>query len=131
MDYVWQKFESVNRRLEHRLTATRSGYVGFPSKFYEDNKISEYKFVILYYSPPEKAVGIRFSNDENEKGVLKIHHNKDGRGGWVVAKNFFRTNNLDYKIYYGRYDWSKETFEGVGELYFFKLKERDINPPVG
>ena len=122
--YDWKKFETTGQRLEHRLTITRSGYVGFPSKFYADNGVSTYKFVVFYYSSPENAVGIKFSNDENEKGILKIHHNKDGRGGWVVAKNFFKTNNLDYTHYYNRYEWVKENFEGIGELYIINLKER-------
>lgn len=124
MTYEWKKFESVNQRLEHRITVTRSGYAGFPTKFYEDNGLSKYKYVIFYFSAPEKAVGIKFTNDENEKGILKIHHNKEGKGGWVVARNFFRTNNLDYKGYSGRYEWTKENFEGIGELYIIKLKEK-------
>lgn len=124
MDYSWKKFESVNQRLEHRITITRSGYIGFPTKFYADNKIAEYKYVVLYYSVPEKAIGIRFTNEEKEKGNIKIHHNKEGKGGWVVAKNFFKTNNLDYKNYSSRYDWIRENFEGIGKLFIIKLLDK-------
>lgn len=127
----WKKFESVNKRLEHRLTITKSGYMGFPNKFYEDNKVSDFKYVIFYYSPSENAVGVKFSNDEQEKGVLKIHHNKDSKGGWVVAKNFFRTNNIDFAIYSGRYEWQKEGPEGIGELYVIKLINKSQGQPAG
>lgn len=127
MSYEWKKFESVNQRLEHRITVTKSGYIGFPTKFYADNNVAGYKYVTLYYSEPEKAVGIKLSNDENEKGALKIHHNKEGKGGWVVARNFFKINNLDYKNYSNRYEWNKENFEGIGELFIIKLLDKTSN----
>lgn len=129
MVYNWKKFDAVNQRIEHRITVTGSGYIGFPTKFYNDNQIRDYKYVVLFYSEPEKAVGVKFTNEE-EKGVLKIHHSKTGQGGSVVARNFFRANNLDYKVYRGRYEYKKETFEGIGELCVFQLRER-INTPAG
>ena len=40
MGYNFQKFEGRNVRLENRITITKSNSIGFPSKFYDDNKIS-------------------------------------------------------------------------------------------
>mgnify|MGYP001603033526 CR=1 FL=1 len=122
----WKKYESVNKRLEHRLTITKSGYIGFPNKFYEDNRVDNYKYIAIYYSPSESAVGIRFSNDEQEKGVIKIHHYKDSKGGWVSAKNFFKTNGIDFQSFAGRYEWNKENPEGIGELFVLKLKLKEV-----
>lgn len=122
----WKKFESVNTRLEHRLTITKSGYVGFPNKYYNDNGIVNFKYAIFYYSPSENAVGVRFSNDEKEKGLIKIHHYKDNKGGWVSAKNFFKTNGIDFVNFSGRYEWEKESPEGIGELFIIKLKPNEV-----
>lgn len=129
MNYSWKKFESVNQRLEHRITITRSGYIGFPTTFYRDNGIGSYNFLLLYFSEAEgqRSIGIKFITDGTEKGAIKIHKNKEEKGGWVVARNFFKINNIDYVLCKGRYEWTKENFEGIGELYILKLKNSNTS----
>lgn len=130
----WQKIESSGHRLEHRITLTRSGYVGFPAAFYEKNQINSFKYTVLYYAPDERAMGIRFTN-ESEKGALKIHHSAQSKGGSIVARNFFKIIDLDYKSFAGRYEWNIESPEGIGQLYVLKLREKPVvqtvSPPAG
>jgi len=124
MAYNFQKFEGRNVRLENRITITKSNSIGFPSKFYNDNKIKDYKYVILYWDAGNRVIGIKFTNDESEKSKFTIIQSKVGYGGSVVVRSFFKTYGIDPKIYHGRYDWKKQNVEGVGDIYAVKIQEK-------
>jgi hypothetical protein len=123
MEYKFKKFEGRNSRTEDRITITKSHTIGFPTKFYRDNSIGQYKFVVLFWDKEKKAIAVQFSNSEEEKSKFKILHN-EGYGGSVVARSFFRVNDIDPEKYHGRYDWKKENIEGIGEIFVVELKEK-------
>lgn len=124
MEYNFQKFEGRNVRLEDRITVTRSHAIGFPTKFYTDNGIKNFKYVLLFWDAGNKAIGIHFTNGEEEKSRFTIMHSKIGYGGSIIARSFFRSYDIDPKKYRGRYQWEKKSLEGVGEVYVIKLRER-------
>lgn len=130
MEYQFEKFQNRNVRLENRITITKSNSIGFPSKFYKDNEIRKYKYVVLFYDKKQKAVGIQFMNDEDEKNKFSVIHSKKGYGGSVVVRSFFKTYDIDPKLYYGRYDWKKYTSEETGKLFVIDLKEREVEGEV-
>lgn len=118
------KFEETNKRQEDRITVTGHSSFGFPTKFYNDNKIDEHKYVTLFFDAENNEVGFYFHNDEAEKHKFSILKSKQGYGGSIVASSFFKNKSLDSKIYRGRYEWKKLNQEGVGEMYVIKLKIR-------
>ncbi len=124
MEYNFKKFEGVNSRSEDRITITKNNSIGFPTKFYNDNNIKRFEYVLLFWDIKNKAIGIKFTNEESEKSKFKIIHSKIGYGGSITARSFFRGNNIDPKIYCGRYEWKKEKAEGIGEIFIIELKER-------
>lgn len=124
------KFEGTNKRQEDRITVTGHSSFGFPTKFYNDNKINEYKYVTLFFDEENKEVGFYFHNDEAEKHKFSILKSKQGFGGSIVASSFFKNKSLDSKNYRGRYEWKKVSQEGVGELYAIKLKIK-VDGPEG
>lgn len=126
MEYQFKKFEGRNIRQENRITITKSNSIGFPQKFYRDNGIKNFRYVVLFWDEGNKAVGVYFTNDEKEKNKFTIIHSKKGYGGGVVVRSFFRMYNIDPKIYHGRYEWGKYNLEGVGEIFVIKLKEREL-----
>lgn len=123
MEYQFKKFEERNVRLEDRVTITRSNQIGFPTKFYQDNGIKNFKYVVLFWDQKNKAIGIHFTNAEEQKSTFSIIHNKK-YGGNAAVRSFFRINNIDPKIYYGRYNWKKHKLEEVGSIFVIELKER-------
>lgn len=125
-DYSFKKFQNRNARFESRISITKSNSIGFPTKFYKDNGIKQYKYVVLYYDKDKRAVGVQFTNDESEKNKFSISHSKQGYGGSIVARSFFATCNISPKKYYGKYEWKKYPLEGVGELFVITLKEREV-----
>ena len=130
MEYNFQKFEGRNVRQEIRITITKSNSIGFPSKFYNNNKIKDFKYVILYWDGGNKAIGIKFTNEESEKSKFTIIHSKIGYGGSVVARSFFKMYEIDPKVYHGRYDWEKQNIEGVGEVYAIKIEKKEQNEEI-
>ncbi|MFA4941145.1 MAG: hypothetical protein WC582_00915 [Patescibacteria group bacterium] len=120
MGFNFTKFDGRNARLENRITITKSNSIGFPQKFYEDNKIKDYKYAVLFWDSENKAIGINFINDENEKSKFSVMHSKIGYGGSIVARSFFKTYNIDLDTHHGRYDWEKVNFNGK-EIFVVKL----------
>src|SRR3990167_4189365 len=116
------KFEDTNKRLEDRITVTGRSSFGFPTKFFKDNKIDQYKYVTLFFNLEETEVGLYFHNDETEKHKFTILKSHQGYGGSIVASSFFRSKNLDAKIYRGRYEYRKENLPEIGEIFVIKLK---------
>lgn len=123
MDYNFKKFEGFGTKTDNRITITRSNSIGLPKKFHSDNKIKKYKHAVLYWDRQNEAVGILFTNDEQEKHKFSIMHS-DKYGGSIAAVSFFKKCDIDPKIYYGKYDWKKENIEGVGELFVINLKKK-------
>ncbi len=124
MDYNFKKFEKKNIRQESRITITKSNQIGFPTKFYQDNRIKEFRYVVLFWDQQNKAIGIYFSNDEKEQNKFSIMHSKK-YGGSIIARSFFKTHNINPEIYHGRYDWEKHNLEGVGEIFVINLKKKE------
>lgn len=125
MTYNFKKFEGRNLRLESRITITKSNSIGFPQKFYNDNNINNYKYVVLYWDAQNKAVGIHFTNDDNEKSKFSIMRSKVGYGGGVIARSFFKANEINPKEYHGRYEWKKEEIGEIGTVFIIELKEHE------
>lgn len=120
--YNFKKFEKTNHRVENRITITGSSSIGFPTKFYQDNNVGDHKYVVLYYDENEKAIGIQFTNDDQERHKFTLIKSKKGYGASIVATSFFKINGIDAKIFKNRYLWEKVPQEGVGELYVIKLQ---------
>ncbi len=125
MEYQFKKFEGKNVRLENRITITKSNQIGFPTKFYQDNGIKDFKYVLLFWDEGNRAIGIHFSNNEKEENKFKIMHSTKGYGGSVIARSFFRAYGIDPQKYRGRYEWEKYNIVGTGEVFVIKVEEAD------
>lgn len=119
----FKRFTDVGSRLENRITVTRSQTFGFPRYFYKENHIDDYKYVVLYYDG-DGRVGIHFTSDDDEEGKIAILKNKQGYGGSVIARNFFKLNNIDLDKAHGKFQWSKKDIDGI-TLFVINLKEKN------
>lgn len=126
MDYQFQKFENRHAKQEDRITLTKaSASIGFPQKFYNDNNIGSFQYVVLYWDPTNKAIAVHFTNSDDEKNKFKINVSKDGYGGGIGVKSFLKFYNIDPEIYHGRYNWDKIELPDIGDVFIFKLKEKE------
>lgn len=123
-DFNFERFEARNVRVEKRITITKSESIGFPTGFHKSEGLEGQKFVTLFYDRKNKAIGIQFTNEEKAESSFSLAHNKRGYGAGIVARSFFKANDIDTKKYYGRYDWKKQFVGGIGNMYIIELKER-------
>lgn len=120
MNYNFIKFESRNVKTEDRITVTKSQSIGLPTKFYNDNKINQYKYAVLFYDKEVNAIGILFTNDENEKNGFSIVKSEK-YGGSIVSRSFFKAHNIDTLKYHNRYNWRIHKEGDMGDLYVIEL----------
>jgi hypothetical protein len=128
---AFKKFTQVNQRFEDRITVTPTSAFGFPAKFFKDQQLDQYKYAVLYFDQEIMAVGLNFTNSEEEHHKFSLLKSKQGYGGQITARSFFRSYNLDPKKYSGKYEWAiDESDPVVGKLYVIILKEKvSINKP--
>ena len=129
MAYKFEKFTKRNLRQEDRITVTKSNSIGFPTKFYEDNNIKNYKYVSLYWDAEKDAIGIKFSN-ESTGNEFSIIHSKKGYGGSIVARSFFKFNNLNPEMVKGRYHPKKVRIPEIGSLFVIELNAIELGKEV-
>lgn len=122
MNYNFKKFEGRNKRQDDRISVTKSNSLGFPTKFYKDNKLESYKSAVLFWDNENKAIGILPTNDVNEKNGFTIIRSQN-YGGQIIATSFFKENNIDLNLYHGKYLPEKHTEEGIGDMWVIKLQE--------
>jgi len=120
MNYNFVKFESRNAKTEDRITVTKSQSIGLPTKFFNDNNIKDFKFAVLFYDKSANAIGIEFTNDENEKNGFSIVKS-DNYGGNIVSRSFFKAHNIDTQKYHNRYNWKTYEQENAGKLFVIEL----------
>lgn len=128
MEFSFEKFTAVGKRFEDRITVTRNRAIGFPTQFYKQNRIKEFKYGVLFYDAGNNAIGIRFTNDETEEGKISINHSTD-YGGHLLANSFFKANRINPKRFAGRYEYEKIPLKSLnlaadGEIFVIKLSER-------
>jgi hypothetical protein len=121
MSYNFVRFEEKHGRYENRISITGNYSIGLPTKFYNDNKLKDYKFVVLFWDVESRAIGIQFTSDEAEKGAIKIAHT-DKYGASVAVKSFFTKHDIDTKKAKGRYDWEKVDDPDIGGIFVIKIK---------
>src|SRR5258708_15113218 len=117
----WAKFTSVKQRSVDKISITGSYTFNFPRKFYEDNNLSDFKYVTIYYNKDEMSIGFEFNNNDEEKNNFKIQKNENGFGAFISATSFFKTNSIDVSRFKGRYDPSILEIPEIGKLFVIKL----------
>ena len=130
MSYSFQRFTDVGKRFEDRITITRGRAIGLPTRFYNDNKIGDFKFAVLFYDKQKNAIAIMFTNNADEQGRIAIARSGDSYGGHILATSFFKANRINSKKYANRYDYKKISGAEAGlsdqtDLFVIELRERE------
>ncbi|MBL8122410.1 hypothetical protein JNM87_06730 [Candidatus Saccharibacteria bacterium] len=93
-------------RVIDKITLTTSKQIGFPQAFTKKHSLLDYEGVLLYWNPEQKAVAVRFTNDMDAKGVMKLVKS-DRYGAYVSVSTFLATYSIDPKEYQRRYDYDQ------------------------
>lgn len=125
INYNFKKFDKINVRLETRITITKTNSIGFPTQFSIDNGIKKFKYAVLFYDKSSKAIAIQFTNNESETNKFTlIQYEKYGAS--VIARSFFKVNNIDTEKYHGRYKWKIVEIDNIGSVYVIELNNKNL-----
>lgn len=125
------KFEGVKKHEEDSITVTGTRAFGFPTKFYKEHGLANFKYVTLFFDKVKLAVAFRFHSDENEPHKYSLLKSKEGYGANAMAMSFFKLNGIEAKKYRGHYPYTIQNHPTLGDLYFIALKEHPVtNQPV-
>lgn len=120
---TWQKFQNTNQRFEDRISISPNNAFGFPTKFYLDNNLESYSYLVIYYNQEDNDIGFQFTSNEEEKHKFRLVRSKGQYGVNVTATSFFKSYSIDAKAYKGKYKAEKKQVEGIGDLFVIHLKE--------
>ena len=82
----WETFDFSGKTATPKLSIRKGGQIGLNSAAVDRYKLNRYKFVVLKINKEDEKMGLRFTNDENEKGVRKLNIVQGGIS--LSAKNF-------------------------------------------
>jgi hypothetical protein len=113
MKFKFEKFVETDSSFAAKVTIRqRTGQIGFNAGAINRFRVNDYKYVVLYFDPSERVVGIQLVRSE-EPGSIQI--SKKQSNTYVTAKNFFDKFGIDYSHSH-RHDLEQDTESGF--LYF-------------
>lgn len=113
---AFERFTQTGQRFKPKVSIWgKGGQIGFNQGAVNRYGLGNYRHAILFYDRENNRIGIKFTNDEKEEGVLKF---KPRATGAVIAGKAF----MDY---YG-IDYTKTknydvVFDEENELYIVNL----------
>lgn len=124
-----KKFEEYGSKISRKISLNKSFSFGLPPAFYKEQGISNYTHAYLFFDEVQKVIGIQFFKiSEGEKGVkINTYGEGDDMGATFIARSFFNKHNIDPRKYHGKYEFTKENVEVIGEVFLFQLKEHREN----
>ena len=70
------------------------GQIGFNQGSVKTFDLEKYKYAILFYDREQRIIGVRFTDDENEKCITKLIIRPNGAS--ISARAFLNYYNIDY-----------------------------------
>lgn len=121
--YNLKKFTGIGSRLSHYfISYNQSGFV-ISSGFYLREGIKAYTKAVLFFDEEKKAVGIKFTSQDDAEGAFQLIHSNKGTTGSISSRSFIIANNLNDLKYYGRKTPKKINYEGEGDIFVIDLLE--------
>lgn len=114
---AFERFTAKGKSFVPKVSIWKRGQIGLSQGAVERFKLSEYKYVALFYDKDNQLIGLKFTNNDKEEGVAKLSVKVNG--AIFSAKAFLDYYNIDYSDT-KQYDIKLDMESG---LYVFDLKE--------
>lgn len=113
MAFNFVKFTEIDESFAARATIRqKTGQIGFNGGAVNRYSIVDYEYVVLYFDPKQRVVGLGLENEKSD-GAISIKHSKGNT--YVRAKNFLDKYCIDYEASH-RHELKKDDTSGM--LYF-------------
>ena len=121
--FHFKKFVGLGSRSgDYFISFNKSGFL-LSAGFYSKEGIKNFSKVILYFDEIKKALGLKFTTEDNAEGAFKLVHANNGTTGSFSAVSFVKKFKLTSLESYGRKTPKKIQYEGVGELFVIDLNK--------
>lgn len=91
---AFERFTKTGRGYKPKVGIWSRGQIGFNQGCVQKMKLNDYKFVIFFYDKENNKIGFKFTNDNNEDGIIKLNIRKTG--ATVSAKSFLDYYEIDH-----------------------------------
>ncbi|MBV9851928.1 MAG: hypothetical protein JO250_19865 [Armatimonadetes bacterium] len=107
------KHTEVGKRFLPRVSMSKDGLISFSDAATKRYSLDKYQFIVLYYDPQARHVGIEPVNDENAEGAIKLRQRDTG--AYAAGKSFVGKFDIVLSAT-NTFDLNKD--EETGFLYF-------------
>jgi hypothetical protein len=90
----FEKFTQTGQRFNPKISIWEGGQIGFNQGAITRYNLENYKFAILFFDRENKRIGIKFTNNEKEEGIIKFNQRKTG--GVISGKAFLDYYDINY-----------------------------------
>lgn len=91
---AFEKFTKTGGRFRPKVSIWSRGQIGFNQGAIRYLGLEETSYIIFYYDPDTKRIGLEVTNDENAEGANKVKIRQTGAS--VGAKSFLDYYQIDY-----------------------------------
>lgn len=81
--------KSASRGFQPKLSLRQRGQIGLNQGAVRKWRLQEYKFALVGFDKNSQTIAIKPTNDQEQKGVVKLRVNKQGTDATISAKAFF------------------------------------------
>lgn len=118
---AFEKFTMAGKSFAPKVSIWSKGQIGFNNGATSRFQINEFDFAILLFDKEQNKIGIQFTKDGNEEGIIKL--NKRATGTSVGAKSFLDYYDIDYAET-AQYDIELNKEENLENFYVIDLGTR-------
>ena len=112
MAFNFQKFTETGSSFAARITVRQTGHFGFNVGAINRFSIADYEFVVLYFDPDQRVIGMELRKEPTENS---IEIKKSDSNTFIRAKNFCDRYGIDYR---GSHRFELRKDDETGYLYF-------------
>jgi len=115
---IFEKFTQTGQRFNPKVSIwKKGGQISFNQGAIDRFQLKNYQKAVLYFDREGRRIGIYFTNDEKEPGIIKFKIRKTG--GVISGKSFLEFYGIDYSKT-KTYD---VVFDQENKLYVINLLE--------
>jgi len=91
----FERFTKIRTKFfDPRATICKNGVLYINGPFAEQTQ--PHKYCVSYFSKEDKAIGLRFTSDTNEEGLLKATKRTTAHGSFICLRSFLAYHNITF-----------------------------------
>lgn len=92
---AFERFTQTGQRFKPKISIWgKGGQIGFNQGAINRYNLGSYQYAILFFDRENNKIGIKFTNDNKEEGVIKFKIR--ATGGVIAGKAFMDCYGIDY-----------------------------------